>query len=250
MAVITNMPVLCICDVCGTEFKTRPSYAKSGRKCCSKKCAHIHHSKVMTEKNAIIYIRPKKLCKNCGKEFTIKLSRDKKGYGVFCSKKCQGDWASKNTRGKNSWFWKGGLVIQECKKCNKKFLAKPSHIKKGLRKFCSKKCTFDYRSEFYRRENHPLWKGGSSSYSYPTGWKKEFKEKIRNRDKNRCFLCRKEETNKKLSVHHIDYDKNNLSPRNLISLCNKCHVRTNHNREHWITIFHDLLSNSGERLEI
>jgi 5-methylcytosine-specific restriction endonuclease McrA len=32
----------------------------------------------------------------------------------------------------------------------------------------------------------------------------------------------------------IDYNKKNCNPENLITLCNKCHMKTNHNREKWI----------------
>jgi hypothetical protein len=48
---------------------------------------------------------------------------------------------------------------------------------------------------------------------------------------------------KKLDVHHIDYDKKNGDPRNLVSLCKSCHIKTNYNREYWIEYF------SGEKDE-
>lgn len=35
----------------------------------------------------------------------------------------------------------------------------------------------------------------------------------------------------------IDYDKDNLDPNNLISLCNSCHAKTNKNRDYWINLF-------------
>jgi hypothetical protein len=42
-----------------------------------------------------------------------------------------------------------------------------------------------------------------------------------------------------LDIHHIDYDKNNLQENNLISLCQKCHGKTNFNREYWFKILKD-----------
>ena len=45
--------------------------------------------------------------------------------------------------------------------------------------------------------------------------------------------CPQIECNRKLAVHHIDYDKLNLNPNNLISLCISCHVKTNKDREYW-----------------
>jgi 5-methylcytosine-specific restriction endonuclease McrA len=42
---------------------------------------------------------------------------------------------------------------------------------------------------------------------------------------------------RQLDVHHIDYDKDNLSPNNLITLCRRCHVKTNNNRDFWRNYF-------------
>jgi len=38
-------------------------------------------------------------------------------------------------------------------------------------------------------------------------------------------------------VHHIDYDKKNCDPENLITLCKNCHPKTNSNRGDWIEFF-------------
>lgn len=62
------------------------------------------------------------------------------------------------------------------------------------------------------------------------------KTSIRERDNHQCQICGKLQSKfkgffKKLDVHHIDYDKNNLDPLNLISLCHKCHMQTNGNRD-------------------
>lgn len=40
-------------------------------------------------------------------------------------------------------------------------------------------------------------------------------------------------TGRVLSIHHIDYNKENCSESNLITLCNQCHARTNYNRDYW-----------------
>jgi hypothetical protein len=41
----------------------------------------------------------------------------------------------------------------------------------------------------------------------------------------------------KLPVHHIDYDKKNNVPLNLISLCKSCHSKTGYNRDNWIVYY-------------
>jgi len=89
------------------------------------------------------------------------------------------------------------------------------------------------------------WKGGSSFAPYPIGWTNKFKELIRERDGYRCVECGKQqdEEGKSLSVHHIDYDKANLDPKNLITLCHSCHSKTNlHDREYWTQYFRALIA--------
>ena len=86
-----------------------------------------------------------------------------------------------------------------------------------------------------RGEKHHAWRGGIGRKTYPSGWTKRWKEKIRNFYKNKCYLCGKEyfKTNRKLSIHHIDYNKKNIDPTNLIPLCVSCHIKTNKNRVIW-----------------
>ncbi len=88
-------------------------------------------------------------------------------------------------------------------------------------------------------KNHPNWQGGKSFESYGLEFNEDLKEVIRNRDRRKCVVCEKIEleNKKKLSVHHIDYNKRNNNPNNLISLCRSCHVKTNYNREYWISYF-------------
>jgi len=83
---------------------------------------------------------------------------------------------------------------------------------------------------------------GSSFEPYSTDWTDDLRESIRKRDGYVCRMCgiHQDELkgwSKKLDVHHIDYDKDNLNPNNLISLCHNCHMKTNGNREYWINCF-------------
>lgn len=89
--------------------------------------------------------------------------------------------------------------------------------------------------------NHS-WKGGISNNPYPDEWGDYLRESIRNRDNYICKECgiHQDELKgifKKLDVHHIDYDKDNCNPNNLISLCRICHAKTNFNREYWKNYF-------------
>jgi hypothetical protein len=74
---------------------------------------------------------------------------------------------------------------------------------------------------------------------YPLGWTRTFREQIRHRDKYTCQLCGAPEAEciKRLHVHHIDYNKRNIDPDNLVSLCIKCHTKTLSRRDYWINLF-------------
>jgi hypothetical protein len=74
---------------------------------------------------------------------------------------------------------------------------------------------------------------------YPSEFNYNLKEIIRKLNNRHCMLCGKKEDmlNRKLCVHHIDYNKKNCSIKNLISLCNSCHIKTNTNRQNWIDFF-------------
>ena len=79
------------------------------------------------------------------------------------------------------------------------------------------------------------WHGGISRNGYPYYFDFKLKERVRARDNHRCCLCgaHSDELGQALDVHHIDYNKENASLDNLMSLCRKCHTRTNNNRHIW-----------------
>jgi hypothetical protein len=88
---------------------------------------------------------------------------------------------------------------------------------------------------------HHNWKGGIGNLPYPFNFNNELKELIRKRDNNTCQLCgrTKVQEGKNLCVHHIDYIKENLNPNNLLTLCRKCNIKVNYNREYWTKFFND-----------
>lgn len=94
-------------------------------------------------------------------------------------------------------------------------------------------------------ENNSNWKGGISFELYPREWVDDLRDSIRKRDSYMCQICGVSQNeltgfHKKLPIHHINYDKNNLNPNNLITLCNSCHIKTNYNRDYWIEYFNGI----------
>jgi hypothetical protein len=80
---------------------------------------------------------------------------------------------------------------------------------------------------------HPNWQGGKSFEPYCEIWKdKEFKLDIMERDAYSCLnpYCDSKRPDD-LTIHHIDYNKQNCHPSNLITVCRSCNSRANKNRK-------------------
>ena len=98
-------------------------------------------------------------------------------------------------------------------------------------------------SERYRGAKCKFWQGGiSHNRPYPNNWREGVRDAIRKRDNYTCQLCGMQQDKlrgrfRKLDVHHKNYDKLNLNPENLITLCRNCHIKTNNNREFWANCF-------------
>lgn len=91
------------------------------------------------------------------------------------------------------------------------------------------------RMKALKGEKNSNWQGGRSFEPYGIDFNQELKDQIRKRDNYQCQECGylQEDLGYRLDVHHIDYDKGNNIPANLISLCRSCHAQTNFKREDW-----------------
>jgi len=107
------------------------------------------------------------------------------------------------------------------------------------------------RPEFSKQilgDNNPNWQGGISFEPYSSEFNSELKEQIRKRDNYICQKCGKKQDSfigffKRLTIHHIDYDKDNNKENNLISLCNRCNSEVNAIRGYWKKFFTAILIN-------
>ena len=94
----------------------------------------------------------------------------------------------------------------------------------------------------YIGENSPNWKGGISFEKYPMEWTILLKESIRKRDHYTCQKCHTTDNKgSAFTVHHIDYNKKNCDPKNLITLCRSCNSKVNANRKYWTEYFNLLI---------
>ena len=73
----------------------------------------------------------------------------------------------------------------------------------------------------------------------------KLRNSIYKRDNYTCRECGKRCSTQKnanrIICHHIDYNINNNSKSNLITLCASCHTKTNYTREDWIKRFKDIV---------
>jgi DNA-directed RNA polymerase subunit RPC12/RpoP len=93
-------------------------------------------------------------------------------------------------------------------------------------------------------ERNHRWRGGIPS-KYPREFDGTLKEQIRDRDGRACQYpdCNYDEREYgvKLHVHHINRDKSNCQPYNLISLC-KFHHKAVEDRPEWQDYFYSITS--------
>jgi hypothetical protein len=248
---MVNATVECTCQQCGKQMWVIPSRIKKGEgKYCSLKCSGAART--------AMYPPVVVSCANCGEEFTVERHRVKPQTKLFCSRACHHDYASKKTphtcktcgkqfmaNPKRHRQWcsvscrehplKGQSALVECVYCGKQFRVHNSLLSVSKGKYCSATC---YRKHSIG-ENHPLWKG---SGPYCELFNDETKVRARHAFRYKCVLCGMDEsdhvrmTGKRLSVHHIFYDKSNgcgvvENRMQLVPLCYICHAKTNGSRE-------------------
>jgi len=91
-------------------------------------------------------------------------------------------------------------------------------------------------------EKNNAWRGGISLGKYSVDWTRTLRIAIRERDEYICKICGEKQGDKTHPVHHIDYDKQNCNTNNLITLCDRCHKKTNFNRDYWIEYLNNKLN--------
>lgn len=142
---------------------------------------------------------------------------------------------------KNPNFKHGETLKQHYCKCGRKSSYPTFKYGKGMCIFCSN-----------QGENNSNFNNWSSFEPYTKEFTNNLKEQIRKRDNHTCQKCNITEEEhiivygKKLSVHHIDYNKKNCKEENLITMCNECNTRVNFNRKYWKEYFGNKLLVSKE----
>lgn len=163
-----------------------------------------------------------------------KETREKIRNGVLANpnRYWKGKNLSEETKNKLSLSHKGRTSNRKGAKLSEETRKRISLSKKGTKPWNTGK----KRPEM-TGENSPNWNGGSSFFPYSLDWTCTLRVSVRERDKYTCQICSEKQGDIAFHVHHIDYDKKNCNPNNLITLCHSCHSKTNSNREYWMRRF-------------
>ncbi len=215
-----------VCHICGKEFFTRD---KRDVKYCSRACYY-----------------KSRIGHKTSEETKAKIGKANKGKPNFFKGKIRPISMRMKLRKSLAVVHSGKRINRVCPVCNSIFKVYNSAIKIGEGKYCSKNCSEVSRlgiptwnkgkhPEYVQKENHHNWKGGISFEPYSPAFDQQLKDKVRVRDNFKCQLCGvpELECRTRLYIHHIDYNKKNTELSNLISLCDKCHGKTNYKREYW-----------------
>ena len=219
-----------ICENCGKTFERKKlELEKYEHHFCSRKCVNEwkKENNFFHGENSPRWNSVKVKCEYCGKLFYRTRSEFQKHEHHFCSRKCFDTWKKKRSDVK-------------CDNCGKVFSRTKFAIARSKHQFCSRECYIEWRAKtgIFKAKKHPNWQGGISFGSYCVKFNEELKEKVREKYGRRCFLCGKteKENKRKLSVHHVDYNKGrgcNGKRWLLVPLCLVCHGRTDYNRDYW-----------------
>jgi hypothetical protein len=216
----------CLCD-CGNEGIIRQGHLLSGN---TKSCG--------CERQRLSSLRMKG--KTCSSENKRKISgtmRKKYATGELTSPMKNPKIAAKHSETKKRMFANGELVnpmkypgvaakfSERVKGENNPFYGR-THLDETKQKI----------SISMVGEKNPNWNGGTSFEPYSVDWTQTLRRTVRERDNYTCQLCKKAQEDRTFDCHHIDYNKKNCCPENLITLCRRCHISTNQFRSFWMFV--------------
>ena len=163
------------------------------------------------------------ICDNCGiTKTTLKKRSDLPCYKCGHTRK-----HTKEEKRKISVSNKGRIHSKEATEKNR-----IAHLKENLSKETREKMSTSSMGV-----KNPNWLNGISGEIYPQKFNRSLKRAVRELYNNYDFFSGLHKniinSNKELSVHHIDYNKDNCNLNNFVPLCKIHHNYTNKNRWFW-----------------
>lgn len=233
------------CAVCGKKWTVKASRAKQNASItCSRDCFREQARRRKLERNPPGTIRTA-TCAHCGAGFERKPSQLAKYATAYCSVDCRlavGTGLAEAVAARRNGQW------HPCQHCGRPTWRTPGTLQPNV--YCSRPCANRVRSaqaraalsrtlralhatglEEQRRRHadrmrgprNPQWRDGRARRPYEPGFTRHLKRSIAVRDRHRCRICGAPQGHRTHAVHHIDGEKHNHAPSNLILLCHSCH---------------------------
>jgi HNH endonuclease len=237
------------CGTCGNAFERKPSQiAKYGGNYCGRECSNAGKRGPKPQRRTGQEIP----CEVCGR--VVMRTPATRQKHTFCSRKC----AARSITGLPSPL--RGVRRKQypqvtCAQCGNTFETLPWRSSR----FCSRKCRMAARkgvagrpwpdeqrsrlSQTLKRkyseewadkpggharkmagERNPAWIDGRTNLPYTPGFFRTLKNEILKRDGYECQACGRPKVEPGTHViHHLDLQKTNHDPSNLLTLCGPCH---------------------------
>lgn len=129
------------------------------------------------------------------------------------------------------------------KRHHKKALLEFNHSRKGipLSEIHRKHISIALKQKHIRGKKHWSYIHGEGHKGYTQDFK-NLRPEILKRDNFKCQKCGQygnyyNHKKNKIEVHHINYNKKHNSKRNLITLCHRCNIFVNKDRDYWYAYF-------------
>lgn len=197
-----NSPPNATCEVCGKEYYRRTSASPNGRT-CSREC-HAAWKRGRDQHNqptdgATLVER---ICEWCRRSFTVEKRQVDKGFGRFCSLKCNGA------------RWAAPRLFISCERCGSSFEFLPNRVFLTGGRYCSRQC---YQATRREERLAPEGDRGRTYRSFRDGWVAE---------QRACERCGSRHDR---VLHHRVRSRERpellFDPLNLEVLCRSCHAR-------------------------
>lgn len=201
---INNFKCEAICEICFKVYKTFKSYKKHKK---------ISHNYNITYKDSILraYIQKPKLCKQCNSAIEYN-----KRNNVFCNSSCAGIYNGYRRILKSQPIQEKQqrLILSKCLLCNK-------NVSQRKNKFCSLKCSNDYKFKIIcdKIESNNVIDISS----------KTMKRYLLYKFSHKCMICNHTEWNNIPITLELEHCNGNSSDNSLINcklLCPNCHSQT------------------------
>lgn len=243
------------CARCGKVFERKPSQlAKYATPYCSVICKQADPGNIAAARAARAngQWHP---CESCGKD--VWRTPGTLQPRVFCTRQCSG---KANPKG----YHRVERLVLTCTTCHTPYRILPGHAIRN-RRHCSPRCSArtvqgakrglpgnpwgaasriklsatlvrKFSNEWTGRRlrmaeawsgrGNPQWRDGRARTLYAPGFTARLKKSIADRDRHKCRICGAPRGRGTHVVHHIDGEKHDHSPENLVLLCHHCHGKT------------------------